>query len=104
MMQLSRHIRDHRLISNHEAGHAVVARKPGIGVTSIDMAANDRYVVAQIHSAGWGAEQVNGDSATLACGNLCRLHDAACRRHRAKSGFTEDSTGSGLCAALPGAH
>ncbi|HEY2531224.1 MAG TPA: hypothetical protein VGJ20_25390 [Xanthobacteraceae bacterium] len=49
MRGLPKHTRDfRRLISYHEAGHAVVARKVGIEVLSIDMIAGDNGSLASV--------------------------------------------------------
>jgi hypothetical protein len=59
-----------RLISYHEAGHAVAARKLGVEITSIDMTPDDvdRLGNVQTRTATGVAEQAGGDRAALARG------------------------------------
>ena len=57
------------VISYHEAGHAVVARKLGVEITGVDMTANnERLANVQTRSATWVALQGGGDQVALARG------------------------------------
>jgi hypothetical protein len=60
-----------RLISYHEAGHAVVARKLGIEIAGVDMTPDDdddHLAIVRVRSATWVAQQASGDRAALARG------------------------------------
>ncbi|HEY2532453.1 MAG TPA: hypothetical protein VGJ20_31735 [Xanthobacteraceae bacterium] len=59
----------HRLISYHEAGHAVVARKLGVEIASVDMTPDDdRLANVWTPNITWLVEQTGGDRAALVRG------------------------------------
>jgi hypothetical protein len=58
-----------RLIAYHEAGHAVIARKLGVEITSINMVASGNYQAnVRLRNAAWVAQQAGGDPAALTRG------------------------------------
>jgi hypothetical protein len=66
---MGKHARElRRLISYHEAGHAVVACKLGVGIAGVDMTPSDDGTAAATvptRNAGWEAMQAGADQATV---------------------------------------
>jgi hypothetical protein len=82
-----------RMLSYHEAGHAVAARKLGIKVADIDMIASehkDACAFVQTHSAAWTAgDDPIATARGLYCDLMVLLAGSAAQR---RAGYPETLT------------